>query len=132
MANKLRRPWCIIFCGAAVGATLFFVATATQASDWTLVENENLEGGVKCSVYYDKDSITRPDASSASVWEREACPNIHREIKNWVRFGCLQRAITLKTTIVDGRQFNHEPWLNKPLGIEPGTSDEKLFAIICK
>lgn len=59
-------------------------------------------------------------------------PNVHKEIKNWVSFGCLQRAITVKTTIVDGRQFNDATWLNKPRGIQPGTSDEKLFAIVCK
>ncbi len=112
-------------------ATLVLIVTAAQAADWKLLgKNLPLEPGITGNIYYDKDSIVRPSASTVSVWERYELPN--RDMKMWISFNCSKREITIKSAIIDGRNVYDAPWLNRSLGVEPQTSDEKLFSIVCK
>ena len=105
--------------------------SSALAADWKVLgKNVPLEPGRSGNVYYDKDSITRPNSTTVSVWERYEF--LDHEMKMWVSLNCSGREITIKTAVIDGRNVYDAPWLNRPMGIEPQTSDEKLFSIVCK
>jgi hypothetical protein len=43
-----------------------------------------------------------------------------------------RRELVIRSTSSDGRYVYDGKWLNRPYGIEPGSTDEKLFGIVCK
>jgi hypothetical protein len=128
----------------ALSLVPLFVMTAIEAADWRLLAgNVPLEAGVVGSVYYDKDSIAypfkmkglfgeKPGTSVVAMWTRYVFQQPSKEIKNFSYIYCQRRQMTLKSTIIDGHYVYDSPWLNRPFGIEPNTTDEKLYGILCR
>lgn len=128
----------------AISLIFGLLITFAEAADWKLLAGDvPLEEGVMGSVYYDKDSIaypfqtkgffgTKPDYSVVSIWTRYTFQRQTREIKNFSYVYCRKRQIVLKSMIVDGRYVYDSPLLDRPFGIEPNTTDEKLWGILCR
>jgi hypothetical protein len=125
---------------SAITVTLLLslLLSTAEAADWRLLAKDApLQDGVVGDLYYDKESIARPfkstgsDKSVIAVWVRYVFKN-GKEIKNFEHLSCQQRQVTLKSTIVDGRYVYDAPFLNRPFGIEPSTTDERLYNILCK
>jgi len=122
-----------------------FVSFAAEGADWKLyAQNAPLEPGIQGNAYYDKDSIAYPfktkgffgmkeDKSIVSVWEKLTFPQQNREIRILCYVSCQQRQITLKSIISDGNYiYPPQPFLDHPFGIEPNSTDEKLYKILCR
>ena len=101
-----------------------------------------VEKGVIGSIHYDKDSIAYPfqtkgffgaklDKSIVSVWTRYTFAQQGIEIRNLSYVYCEKRQIVLKSIIIDGQYAYDSPLLNRLFGIEPNTTDEKLYNILC-
>jgi hypothetical protein len=107
-----------------------------------MLKHAALEPGIQGNAYYDKDSIaypyntkgffgTKKDKSIVSVWVEYMFPQHNREIKILCYIACQQRQITLKSIISDGH-YIYPTSLEHPYGIEPNTTDEKLYKIVCR
>jgi hypothetical protein len=116
-----------------------------EGADWKLyAQNAPLEPGIQGNAYYDKDSIAYPfktkgffgmteDKSIVSVWVKYTFPQQNREMKNLSYVSCKERQITIKSLIIDGQYiYPPQPFLDHPFGIEPNTTDEKLYNILCR
>jgi hypothetical protein len=126
-----------------VTLTLLFVSFAAEGADWKLyAPNADLEPGIQANAYYDKDSIAYPyktkgffgmkeDKSIISVWVKYTSQG--REVKHLCYISCQQRQIILKSVIIDGHYiYPPQPFLDRPFGIEPNTTDERLYNILCR
>lgn len=128
-----------------VSFPFLFLSSPAEGADWKLfARNAFLEPGIQGDAYYDEDSIAYPyqtkglfgmkkDKSIVSVWTRYIFRRQNREVKHLSHLLCQERQIILKSVIVDGRYFYPpQVFLNQPFGIEPNTTDEKLYKILCQ
>ncbi|MBI4696358.1 MAG: hypothetical protein HY749_20310 [Gammaproteobacteria bacterium] len=122
------------FSSVAVGGLLLLVSATSRGVDWNLLaEHAPLEEGIEGTAFYDKDSIAYPGETKGitAVWVRYVVAG-RDATKNFVHLDCRRREVTVKSAIVDGRYVYNAPFLNRPFGIEPGTTDERLFNALCK
>ncbi len=114
-----------------------------EGADWRMYAKEApLERGIVGNAYYDKDSIAYPfetkgffgmkkDKSIISIWTKYVFPRTNREMRLFSYVSCRTREIILKSIISDGH-YIYPPFLNRTFGIEPNTTDEKLYKILCR
>lgn len=118
----------------------FFLMNCAFASDWRVLEKNVLSGignGV-ADTFYDRSSISSVSDdigdSVFSVWEKDLLKKPGHEIgeiKISKRISCKHRTVSMESIVIDGR-YVYPPLLGRVFHIEPDTSDEILFKIICK
>jgi len=122
------------------GMSLLSISVA-DGVDWKLYARKALlEPGVQGNAYYDKDSIAYPykrflgtieDKAIVSVWVKYIFSQDYREMKLLCHVLCQQKQIIPKSIVDDGKYIYPES-LDHPYGIEPDSTDEKLYRIVCK
>jgi len=99
-------------------------------------------GNDDVDIYYDKDSINYPEKKKSffgekpnkaiiEVWEVMKFLKSKTEIKTFKRLNCDTRELILKAMIANGT-YAYPPQIGRTYPIEPKTTDEKLFKILCR
>lgn len=124
---------------------LFVLLVSTQYSHSQNLKRyyRNADVGITgdgADLYYDKDSILYPvnkqgllgekrDKSIVEVWEVYKLRS-KTEVKLYKRWYCNKRKLTLLSFMIDGR-YIHPSTLDQEFYVEPNSSDEVLFKILC-